>query len=57
MAVENKWQKREAEQYVKDNGGTYEEAVAILFPDEQAPAPEPAAEEAPADGAKTKLTK
>lgn len=40
MALD-KWQEREARQYAEDDGVTYEEAVAFLFPEESGTAPAP----------------
>lgn len=54
----DKWQEREARQHAADNGLSYEEAVAELFPAEPAPVaeatPDDVAAEAPADDAAAK---
>lgn len=42
----DKWQQREAQKYAEENGITYEEAVAILYPDTPAEAPAEAEAEA-----------
>lgn len=56
----DKWQVREAQAYARDNNVTYDAAVKVLFPEDEAevPAePEPA-EESPADtSTKVKVTK
>lgn len=52
----DKWQKREAEQRAKDNGVSYEDAVAELFPGDVAEAPAEA-EVAEGDGGSTPAPK
>jgi hypothetical protein len=58
----DKWQQREAQEFAENNGVTYAEAVAELFPEApaEAPAPEAAPEvtnPAEADAGKVSVTK
>lgn len=57
MAELDKWQKRQAEEYAKENDVTFDAAVKVLFPpDPEVPAEEPAVEGAK-DSTKAKVTK